>query len=57
ATIVKQFFGLEGPARSLDEIANSMSLTRERVRQLKEKALKKMRRCSFAKQYQYHLAS
>jgi RNA polymerase primary sigma factor len=57
ATIVKQFFGIEGPARSLEEIANSMSLTRERVRQLKEKALKKMRRCSFAKQYQYHLAS
>ena len=57
ANIVKQFFGIEGTAKSLEEIASNMSLTRERVRQLKEKALKKMRRCSFAKQYQYHLAS
>lgn len=57
AKIVKEFFGLDGQAKSLDEIAMDMQLTRERVRQLKEKALKKMRRCSQAKQFQYHLAS
>jgi RNA polymerase primary sigma factor len=44
AGIVAYFYGLNGQALSLDEIADKFELTRERVRQIKEKAIKKMRR-------------
>ncbi|MEI6679717.1 MAG: RNA polymerase sigma factor RpoD/SigA [Mariniphaga sp.] len=44
ADILRYYFGLIGTnPLSIDEIAIVMSLTRERVRQLKEKALKKLR--------------
>ncbi|MBF0498933.1 MAG: sigma-70 family RNA polymerase sigma factor [Candidatus Riflebacteria bacterium] len=40
-------FGLaDGIPRSLEEIGRIMSVTRERVRQIEEKALKKLRACS-----------
>jgi RNA polymerase primary sigma factor len=44
ASIIKFYFGLNGmPAYSLEEIGKEFSLTRERVRQIKEKAIRKMR--------------
>jgi RNA polymerase primary sigma factor len=44
--IIKYYFGLNENRQnySLDEIGNTLGLTRERVRQLKDKALRKMRR-------------
>ena len=38
--IVKAFFGIDGPEMSLEEIGETYGLTRERVRQIKEKALR-----------------
>lgn len=44
AEILRLFYGLNGyRAFSLDEIADRFNLTRERVRQIKEKALQKMK--------------
>lgn len=43
--IVREHFGLDGErAMTLQEIGDAMGLTRERVRQLKERALNKLRR-------------
>ena len=43
-TVVTYFFGLRGQAEmSLEEISYKMDLTRERVRQIKEKAIKKLK--------------
>ncbi len=45
--IVKLFFGLEGNApHSYEDISEKVNLTRERVRQIKEKALRKLRKSS-----------
>jgi RNA polymerase primary sigma factor len=41
--IIKAFFGLGQPEMTLDEIGAKYGLTRERVRQLKEKALRRLR--------------
>lgn len=42
--IVYDYYGLDGDnPKTLDEIGSEMNLTKERVRQLNEKALKKMR--------------
>lgn len=47
AEILRMFYGLNGHLpHSLDEIAETFSLTRERVRQVKEKAIKKMKNTS-----------
>ncbi len=44
ADILRFFFGLnEYPAMTLEEIGEKMDLTRERVRQIKEKAIKKLK--------------
>ena len=43
-SVVKMFFGLGRPECTLDEIASEIGLTRERVRQLKEKALRQLSR-------------
>jgi RNA polymerase primary sigma factor len=44
ADIIRHFYGLNGVRQhSLEEIATKFILTRERVRQIKEKTLKKMR--------------
>jgi len=42
--VIKMFFGIagEGPL-SLEQIGEILDLTRERVRQIKEKAIKKLR--------------
>lgn len=42
-SIVRMFFGIGQTPRSLDEISVMMNLTRERVRQIKEKALKQIK--------------
>ncbi|MBL7928138.1 MAG: RNA polymerase sigma factor RpoD/SigA [Bacteroidia bacterium] len=48
--IIKMFFGIGFPhGLSLDEIAMKFDITRERVRQLKEKAIRKMRQKSKSK--------
>ena len=56
AGIVSYFFGLNGQALTLDEIAEKEHLTRERVRQIKEKAIKKIRRSTFNKTLKTYLA-
>jgi RNA polymerase primary sigma factor len=44
ADIIRYYFGLSGHRQyTLDEIGEEFSLTRERVRQIKEKAIKKLR--------------
>src|SRR6056297_172107 len=41
--IVKHFFGINVPDMTLEEIGNKFGLTRERVRQIKEKAIRRLR--------------
>jgi RNA polymerase primary sigma factor len=41
--IVEDYFGLTGCSRTLEDIGEDFSLTKERVRQIKEKALRKLR--------------
>ena len=41
--IIRLYFGLEGDAWTLEAIARKHNLTRERIRQIKEKALRKLR--------------
>jgi RNA polymerase primary sigma factor len=49
-TILLLRFGfVDGKARTLEEIANNFNVTRERVRQIQEKALRKLRHPSMSK--------
>jgi RNA polymerase primary sigma factor len=41
--IIQDYFGLSGSTRTLEDIGNDFTLTKERVRQIKEKALRKLR--------------
>ena len=41
--IIKMFFGLGEPEKTLEEIGDRFNLTRERVRQIKEKAIRRLR--------------
>jgi RNA polymerase primary sigma factor len=41
--IIEDYFGLSGQTRTLEDIGNDFKLTKERVRQIKEKALRKLR--------------
>ena len=41
--IVEAFFGINQPEMTLEEIAEKFGLTRERVRQIKEKAIRRLR--------------
>ncbi|MCF8259503.1 MAG: RNA polymerase sigma factor RpoD/SigA [Melioribacteraceae bacterium] len=46
-TVIKLYFGLEsGRSLTLEEIGEILNLTRERVRQIKEKALRRLRHAS-----------
>lgn len=56
--IVRFYFGLNEKTQnySLDEIGNMLGLTRERVRQLKDKALRKMRRAAHSESLRSYLA-
>ena len=42
-TIIEDYYGMSGTPRTLEEIGKDFSLTKERVRQIKEKALRKLR--------------
>ena len=54
--VVKLFYGLEGrAAMSLDEIGDRFDLTRERVRQIKEKAIKRLKHSSRSKHLKAYL--
>ena len=41
--IIKMFFGIGTQEMTLEEIGDKFGLTRERVRQIKEKAIRKLR--------------
>jgi RNA polymerase primary sigma factor len=44
ADVIRYYFGLSGKSQhTLEEIGDEFGLTRERVRQIKEKTIKKMR--------------
>jgi RNA polymerase primary sigma factor len=42
-SIVEDYFGISGNPRTLEDIGGDFNLTKERVRQIKEKALRKLR--------------
>ena len=48
SVIIQDYFGLSGTPRTLVDIGNDFGLTKERVRQIKEKALRKLRNESSA---------
>ncbi len=41
--IIEDYFGISGSSRTLEDIGNDFNLTKERVRQIKEKGLRKLR--------------
>lgn len=43
AYIIRSFFGIGGKTETLDEIGDRFNLSRERVRQIKDKAIKKLK--------------
>jgi RNA polymerase primary sigma factor len=47
--LVKYFFGIGTPEMTLEEIGDKFGLTRERVRQIKEKAIRRLRHSSKSK--------
>ncbi len=47
--IVKDFFGIATPEMTLEEIGEKFGLTRERVRQIKEKAIRRLRHSNRSK--------
>ena len=49
AEILRKFFGIGVPEKTLEEIGEELGLTRERVRQIKEKAIKKLADCKRTK--------
>ncbi|MDA9563968.1 RNA polymerase sigma factor RpoD/SigA [Flavobacteriales bacterium] len=56
ADVVKYSFGLNNePPMTLEEIANRMDLTRERIRQIREKALRVLRKKSNSKLLKHYL--
>lgn len=49
ADVINLYFGLDGNALTLEEIGEKFNLTRERVRQIKEKAIRRLRFASRSK--------
>jgi RNA polymerase primary sigma factor len=41
--IIRMFFGIGEQEKTLEEIGDKFNLTRERVRQIKEKAIRRLR--------------
>jgi RNA polymerase primary sigma factor len=42
-TIINMYFGIDGQSMTLEQIGDEFSLTKERIRQIKEKALRKLK--------------
>lgn len=56
ADIIARYFGLNGEyPMTLDEIGEMLAITRERVRQIKEKGIKKLRKCDKSKTLRSYL--
>ena len=53
--IIKFFFGIGAVEMTLEEIGDKFGLTRERVRQIKEKAIRRLRQTSRSKQLKTYL--
>ncbi|MBP3511832.1 MAG: RNA polymerase sigma factor RpoD/SigA [Prevotella sp.] len=53
--VIEAFFGINCQEMTLDEIGTKMGLTRERVRQIKEKAIRHLRNNTNNKQLKYYL--
>jgi RNA polymerase primary sigma factor len=53
--VIKLYFGLEGTILTLEEIGEKFNLTRERVRQIKEKAIRRLRHASRSKALKAYL--
>jgi len=49
ADVISLYFGLDGQSLTLEEIGEKFNLTRERVRQIKEKAIRRLRHASRSK--------
>ncbi|KXB39323.1 RNA polymerase sigma factor RpoD family protein [Bacteroidales bacterium KA00344] len=53
--IIKESFGIGEMEKSLEEIADSLGMTRERIRQVREKALRKIRFSKYASTLRQYL--
>jgi RNA polymerase primary sigma factor len=53
--VIKLYFGLDGTCLTLEEIGEKFNLTRERVRQIKEKAIRRLRHASRSKSLRAYL--
>jgi DNA-directed RNA polymerase sigma subunit (sigma70/sigma32) len=47
--IISEYFGLSGKPKTLEEIGSGLNLTKERVRQIKEKAVRRLKHSSRSK--------
>lgn len=52
ATVLEQRFGLKGNEKTLEEVGKNLSVTRERIRQVQAKALKKLHRSRLLEDWQ-----
>ncbi len=55
AEVIRLYFGLDGQCLTLEEIGEKFNLTRERVRQIKEKAIRRLRHASRSKALRSYL--
>ncbi len=55
AEVIRLYFGLDGASLTLEEIGEKFNLTRERVRQIKEKAIRRLRHASRSKSLRAYL--
>lgn len=55
AEVIRLYFGLSGQCLTLEEIGEKFKLTRERVRQIKEKAIRRLRHASRSKTLRTYL--
>ena len=55
--VIEAFFGIDQPEKTLEEIGTEYGLTRERVRQIKEKAIRRLRNSTQNKMLKSFLGS